>query len=64
MMTRLWSILQGAAEYGGLTGGQAVRPRGGPGGQPITAWAADHQTALLAAAAGLLLIVLVAASRR
>lgn len=61
MVSRLWTMLQGAAEYGALGGSGAV---GRSGGRSITAWAADHQTALVAAAAGLLLLALVAASRR
>lgn len=64
VMMRVWSMLQGAAEYGALTGGGAAASPRGPGGQSFAAWATDHQTALVAAAAGLLLLALVAASRR
>jgi hypothetical protein len=64
MINQLWAVVQGMAEYGAASGGEASgRPIGPRGGQ-ITAWAAEHQLVLAAAVAGLALIWLVRASQR
>jgi len=63
-MTHFWAALQGAVEYGALTGSQAATAPRTTGAQQITTWAADHQTAVVAALASLLLVGLIAASRR
>jgi len=62
-MMRVWCALQGAVEYGALTGSRAAG--GAPRGlQRIMAWAGDHRTALLVAVALLLLLGLFRAARR
>lgn len=64
MIMQILAALQGMAEYGAASGGEAAgRPIGPRGGQ-LTAWAAEHQLVLLAALAGLTLIWLVRASQR
>jgi len=64
MIIQLLAALQGMAEYGAASGGQAAgRPIGPRGGQ-ITAWAAEHQLVLVAVVAGFALIWLVRASQR
>ena len=64
MITRMWSALQAVAEYGAVTG-QAVGGAGGQSGAAnLTAWAADHRMALVAAVAGLALFMMVRGSMR
>jgi hypothetical protein len=59
----LWAALQGAVEYGVLSGGAGAGGPVGPHGPPILAWAADHLVIVLAVAAGLLLLGLVRTAR-
>jgi len=62
-MVPFWCALQGAVEYGVLTGSQAGG--GGPRGlRGITSWASDHAAVLLAVGALLLLLGLFRAARR
>lgn len=63
-MTALWLALQGAVEYGALTGSAAGSTTGASGIARLTGWAADHRMALIAAIAGLVLLALVLGSRR
>jgi hypothetical protein len=60
---RIVLALQGAAEYGALTGGGGGAPRGRSPAQ-IADWASEHQLVLLAVAAGLFLLWMVMGAAR
>jgi hypothetical protein len=64
MIGQLWAALQGMAEYGAASGGEATGGPIGPRGGHLTAWASEHQLVLVAAVAGFALIWLVRASQR
>jgi hypothetical protein len=64
MTMRILGALQGAVEYGAVTGGAAGAGPGGQGTARIAAWAAEHQMVLLALTACLLLVWMLRASHR
>lgn len=63
-MMQIVIALQGAAEYGALTGGGAGGAHRGRSPAQIADWASEHQMVLLAVAAGLFLLWMVMGAAR